>query len=546
MTKAIEAWVKRNDLKFRTPAEREHLIDFLTKEYGQKKSINFSYDVCLKKSDEWVLKLNKKALLSKKQGSQKTVIDFKDGMRFVHLLDKEAVGWEGAQMGHCVASYDPKTIYSLRDENNFPHATVEIEGGEIKQIKGKGNKEVAARYVPYVVKFLEKKRLKVSNEWDMQKLGFIKVDSVDTRVIKATFENVKFFNGYVYKSYPKIKKGVNVLSYHMVERIETKWFQKDSTLYFNSINKLLGISNALSVYQEAAQSTRLEAPTLEDYKTLFLRDEQLAFSIINKFSIKHNWGELQPLLSFVDSPRSMPTISDELCFFLIEKGMRDSALKIFSRFLSYGLKGGCFKKVFSTDFLELKEKLLTSLIKECEGKDYFIFLLIVEINQKNLDLVLKHRPDLDLEQAATFKYVWENFESMSYIISLSKDKNKLKHVFLKKMQEHITHDTNVPIESLELLLSDIKLTEHQLNDLKQFAQKWRRQDFYEMIKKFPKENIAAPNHSVTVDFGGDEVHCLDLDQDPLAKAEFVRQIAARLGVLDIISDQDQHDIYSRM
>ena len=62
-------------------------------------------------------------------------LDFKDGFKFVLLKSESAYAREGKIMSHCAASYFGRNskIYSLRDENNNPHCTIE----EDNQIKGK-------------------------------------------------------------------------------------------------------------------------------------------------------------------------------------------------------------------------------------------------------------------------------------------------------------------------------------------------------------------------------------------------------------------------
>jgi hypothetical protein len=48
-------------------------------------------------------------------------------------------------------------LFSLRDSNNNPHCTIEyiVLDKEVVQIKGKQNKSVVAKYIPYVKDFLE-------------------------------------------------------------------------------------------------------------------------------------------------------------------------------------------------------------------------------------------------------------------------------------------------------------------------------------------------------------------------------------------------------
>lgn len=70
-------------------------------------------------------------------------------------------------------------LWSLRDSNNEPHCTVEYEVGEkeIKQIKGKNNKGIIPKYVPYVREFLElqqkEKKISKFNKHDLTQSGIL-------------------------------------------------------------------------------------------------------------------------------------------------------------------------------------------------------------------------------------------------------------------------------------------------------------------------------------------------------------------------------------
>lgn len=88
------------------------------------------------------------------------ILTFPNGYFWAKLTGRDSLDREGDIMGHCVGSYyddvkaGHKTVYSLRDPDNGPHITVEVEGDKIRQIKGKANKEVVARYRDYIPPFL--------------------------------------------------------------------------------------------------------------------------------------------------------------------------------------------------------------------------------------------------------------------------------------------------------------------------------------------------------------------------------------------------------
>jgi 3-methyladenine DNA glycosylase AlkC len=83
-------------------------------------------------------------------------------MVVVPLEDLET---EGNFMGHCVGNYaravkSKKTIiYSLRDNKNKPHVTIEVTKGQIVQIQGKENKDPIQKYHAMLDEWLEAKKL---------------------------------------------------------------------------------------------------------------------------------------------------------------------------------------------------------------------------------------------------------------------------------------------------------------------------------------------------------------------------------------------------
>jgi hypothetical protein len=103
------------------------------------------------------------------------VKQYDDGMRWVKLTTQAHFKRESyrlpdqtvpdTSMGHCVGNGDnyikqaqrgTHQYYSLRDAQNNPHATLEIEGNKnLLQAKGKGNQKPVSRYQPYIVDFIK-------------------------------------------------------------------------------------------------------------------------------------------------------------------------------------------------------------------------------------------------------------------------------------------------------------------------------------------------------------------------------------------------------
>lgn len=108
------------------------------------------------------------------------VMDLGDGFKAVKLLTPEALDAESDKMGHCVGQggYDRAVksnaiqIYSIRDEKGEPHVTFEIQNNLVKQCKGKADKLVIKKYLPYVQKFIN--RMGLNPYDDAKNMGMVK------------------------------------------------------------------------------------------------------------------------------------------------------------------------------------------------------------------------------------------------------------------------------------------------------------------------------------------------------------------------------------
>ena len=160
--------------------EIEHILDFV---YSTKKSYkNIWYKTILEKTKARDKKLQ--ALASKDVEEiwvdYEVVHDFGDWFKFVKLLSQSAYNREWKLMSHCVAGYYGRdvAIYSLRDENNKPHCTIE----ENNQVKWKWNQTVDNKYFSYCIKFLEIMGFSIW-ENEMKNIGYYKLESIDEDLI---------------------------------------------------------------------------------------------------------------------------------------------------------------------------------------------------------------------------------------------------------------------------------------------------------------------------------------------------------------------------
>ncbi len=100
------------------------------------------------------------------------VMKLEHGYRIVKLLSPRALDRETAMLGHCIGdgTYDHKVknqiiaYYSLRDQNNQACASMEVMDGLLLQCKGKNDKSVLKKHVPYIKKFVEREELWVKEK----------------------------------------------------------------------------------------------------------------------------------------------------------------------------------------------------------------------------------------------------------------------------------------------------------------------------------------------------------------------------------------------
>lgn len=132
------------------------VIDYL----NTLNDINFGYEQAKRKSEEWHKRLAEQKQDIKAKDSSKIVVTFSDGFTWRLLQTQDDYKLEGKRMGHCVGDYIPgeQLIYSLRDLEDKPHVTIELDLEKpptIEQIKGKENRP-QLKYKKYVVKFIKK------------------------------------------------------------------------------------------------------------------------------------------------------------------------------------------------------------------------------------------------------------------------------------------------------------------------------------------------------------------------------------------------------
>ena len=180
--------------------EIEHIIDYLNSPQAPKRLVRMSYDQAKASTDKWL-----KAMVKRGDNIIETDEDVKiilksksTGYRLVKLIGENAFKREGFLMKHCVASYANKTdteVYSLRDSNNNPHCTIEVQqkNGQIAQIKGKGNGPIHPNYIRYVLKILKYFKMEIRDS-EMQNLGYFLPSDGLRSFIDSNFQEFQYIS----------------------------------------------------------------------------------------------------------------------------------------------------------------------------------------------------------------------------------------------------------------------------------------------------------------------------------------------------------------
>jgi hypothetical protein len=134
----------------------------------------------LNRADSWSAWIQKNADREEDLYGVNLVMVLPEGYRWVKVLSESALRREGSLMQHCVGGYyrsveqGSSKIYSLRDEDNEPHVTVESRGSKVAQIKGKQNRPPVEKYHPMVRDLLNRLQLDTEGCYDARHCGFVK------------------------------------------------------------------------------------------------------------------------------------------------------------------------------------------------------------------------------------------------------------------------------------------------------------------------------------------------------------------------------------
>lgn len=121
----------------------------------------YDYNSALQAQKEWHDEMMRKHQIEKmnipKVDEDRVIFRFSDKEHFLYLLKASDLAQEGAIMGHCVGGNNYKSkiknkqsiILSIRDKNNMPHVTIEVDVKSRSTIQkyGKGNQPPVDKYL---------------------------------------------------------------------------------------------------------------------------------------------------------------------------------------------------------------------------------------------------------------------------------------------------------------------------------------------------------------------------------------------------------------
>ena len=117
------------------------------------------FPVALARAKTWRKNVDRRVLDEKDPSVVEVVAKYGNNMTWVKLLEPDAYDREGEHMHNCLDRryfLYGSLLYSLRDENNKPHASIEMDNKEFNQIKGYNNGPIEDRYTDICLDFINR------------------------------------------------------------------------------------------------------------------------------------------------------------------------------------------------------------------------------------------------------------------------------------------------------------------------------------------------------------------------------------------------------
>jgi len=168
-------YLSRNEVyKIRAPLKSDtklvtkldHIVDYLIyylKNNKGKALDSVTWTHVKRGIEKWEKSFALKKEIKEVLPGEKLVLKSSDGFSWYELTDSLSLANEGSRMDHCVGGACSAVIsggtkiFSLRDQDNLPHATLEydVPDHSFNQLKGKNNSAISKKYSKYLKEFLE-------------------------------------------------------------------------------------------------------------------------------------------------------------------------------------------------------------------------------------------------------------------------------------------------------------------------------------------------------------------------------------------------------
>lgn len=211
----LSEWIEKNIKQDRESLE--HICDYFM--WIDNPNYKLSYKNALSKAQWWVESMKKDTTGEIEWVDYEIVYHTKDWlMKFVKLLTKVAYENESANMRHCIQTYwgNDREVFSLRDNKNMPHATMDIvkDQDKIMQIQWKWDTNVDGKYQEYNIEFLKSMWFTINSSF-MKKIGYKSVKAlynvINNTLILDEFikedEEVQFKNWWRYGTFQELIDG---------------------------------------------------------------------------------------------------------------------------------------------------------------------------------------------------------------------------------------------------------------------------------------------------------------------------------------------------
>jgi len=224
-----------------------HIMDYFASLNTPQIIFKLGYNEALRNANQWTKELAKR---KGDLGGIELISKLSDGFTLVKLLTKAACEHEGNIMGHCVASYGEKvefgktSVYSIRDNKDESHVSIEIKNNTVTQIKRKQNQFPVEKYHKYILEVFSKILKNV--DVNLSEYGFVKdVKGVWYR-IEDMPEGIKIkgdldIQGTNMKSLPGIECDKIYAYGSKLESISKDLKCKDLSIRFTNVKILLEI-----------------------------------------------------------------------------------------------------------------------------------------------------------------------------------------------------------------------------------------------------------------------------------------------------------------